>query len=80
MGTLFPPVAGHLPNDALSSELTVESRAEAFAAVFDLQALATFPAKAGFVLLTDRKGVTVRMVFTLHPLIALLKSFLSRLV
>lgn len=64
--SLFASVTGHFPDNALGPEFTVEPRAEAFTAVFDIQTLATLPAKTGFVLLTDRKGFTIRMVFTLH--------------
>lgn len=67
----FSPVTGHLPNHALGSEFTVKPRAETFAAVFDIQTLATLPAKTGFVLLTDGKGFTIRMGSTLHLFFAL---------
>lgn len=63
---LLSPAAGHLPNNALGSEFTIETRAVTFTATFDFQTLATFPAKTGFVLLTDRKGFSFRMVSTLH--------------
>lgn len=64
--SLFSPVTGHFPNNALGSEFTVEPRAETFTAVIDIQTLATLPTKTGFVLLTDGKGFTIRMVSTLH--------------
>jgi hypothetical protein len=41
--------------------------------VIDIQTLAALPAKTGFVLLTDRKGFTIRMVSTLHLLLPSVK-------
>ena len=62
----FSPVTGHFPNNALGSEFTIESRANTTTAVIDIQTLTALPAKTGFILLTDRKGFTIRMVSTLH--------------
>jgi hypothetical protein len=62
----FSPVARHFPNQALGSEFTVELRAKAFTAVFDLHAFATLPAKTSFVLLTDGNGFTILMVSAPH--------------
>ncbi len=64
--SLFSPVAGHFPNNALGSEFTIEARAETFTTLFDIQTLATLPAKTGLVLQTDGKGFMIRMVSTLH--------------
>ncbi|MBN2437515.1 MAG: hypothetical protein JXL20_02840 [Deltaproteobacteria bacterium] len=64
--SFFSPVAGHFPDKALGPEFTVEHRAEACTAVFDIQTLATLSAKTGPVFLTDGKGFTIRMISTLH--------------
>lgn len=77
--SFFSPVAGHFPNNALGSEFTVEARAEAFTALFDIQTLATLFAKPGFVLLTDGKGLTIRVVSTLHLFLPSTDGSLSRI-
>jgi hypothetical protein len=70
-GSLFSPVAGHFPNDALGPEFTVEPRTVTFTALFNIQTLATLSAKTGFVLLADGKGFAIGMVSALHLFFAL---------
>ena len=62
----FVPVTGHLPDEAPGTVLTVKAGIKAFAAVIGRRALATFMAEAGFVLLTDRHGLAIRMDSAFH--------------
>jgi len=50
----------------MGSELAVESRIRALAAVIDVQALAAFSTKPCFMFLTDRKRFPIWMVFAVH--------------
>ncbi len=64
----FPlsPVPRSLPDDALGSELTIELRIDALAAVFYIQALTTLLAESGFMFVANPDGFPVRMVFAPH--------------
>jgi hypothetical protein len=62
----FSSVPRHLPNNALSSELTIELRIDAFTAMINIQALATFLTESGFMFVADPHGPPVRMISAFH--------------
>ncbi len=62
----LPPIPRHLPDQALSSKLTIKFWIDAFAAKVDIQTLAALPAEPGLMFLTDSNRLSVRMTFALH--------------
>ncbi len=60
------PLAGNLPDDALGSEFTVVLRIDTFGAMIAVRTVAALCAKPHAVLLTGRRGFTIRMVSAVH--------------
>ncbi len=60
----------------MGSELTVELRIDALAAVFYIQALTTLLAESGFMFVANPDGFAVRMVFALHRFFSPLPFFI----
>ncbi len=73
----LPSVPRHLPDNASCPELTIELWIDAFAAVIDIQALATLLTESGFMFVADPNGLPVRMISALHRLFAR-RPFFSR--
>ena len=67
-------VLGHLPDNALGSELAIEFWIDTLAAMVDIETLAALPTKPCFMFLTDSDRLPVRMISTLHVVFARLRS------
>ena len=62
----LPAVPRHLPDQALSSKLTIKFRIDALAAIVDIETLAALPAKPRFVFLTNSSRLSIRMISAIH--------------
>ena len=62
----FPPIPRHLPDQALSSKLTINFWIDALAAKVDIETLAALPAEPGLMFLTDSNRLSIRMISAIH--------------
>ena len=62
----FPPIPRHLPDQALSSKLTIKFWIDALAAKVDIETLAALPTEPGLMFLTDSDCLPIGMASTLH--------------